>query len=495
MLKATLRCAVLLGLVAWSVPALAEVQNVKVGGDLTVRAFHRENLDLRAESGALDDEDDFISSTVGLNVGADLTENISTFVRLANERDWNVGASGGATGDFDLSQAYVTLKELFYSPLTVRIGAQPISWGRGFVLGSNLLPSILLDAAVVNDDRNAALTANEYTDFTAFDAIRATLDLSNIGGLNLPLTLDYVYIKLDENTIGEDDDLTVQGLNLSTRFDQWNSESEVYVLNVHDEAPAGSDTAGGAGGAGTCTGGGGFVCEDGSITTLGIRGSTQPAEGTSVWGEWAYQTGTRTIDLEGILASGSSHSAWAANLGLNHTFAGVSMTPNVGGEWRFYSGNDRDGAASGWFPIAPGYFTTAIREFQSRNGITGFYPNAQPGVTAGQTNQHELGLFGGLKPMEDLDIASRLSWFILPVPAVAPLNGVAATGGERNSFIGTEWDTKLTYDYTDDVQFGFLYALFLPGNVFRDAGGSAATAVVGGSSTAQQLVTTVSVKF
>jgi len=467
-MKATLYSAVLLGLLAWSMPSFAEVQNVKVGGDVTVRAFHRENLDLVAESGTLDDEDDFIMSTVGLNVGADLTENVGVFIRLANERDWNGDTSATANaGDFDLSQAYITFKELFYSPLTVRVGQQPIVWGRGFVLGSNLLPSILLDNAATNDDRNAAISANEYTDFTAFDAIRATLDLSNVGGLNMPLTAEYVYIKLDENLIGEDDDQTVQGINLSTRFDQANSEAEIYFLNKHDESPAGVSNA-----------------EDGSLSVVGIRGSSQPVDGSNVWGELAYQFGTSVTDLEGVLASGASHSAWAANLGAEYTFANVSTTPKVGAEWRFYSGkDDTSTAAPGWAAIAPGYFTTAIREFQARAGVTGFYPVTQAGVTSGQTNQHELALFGGLKPLEDLSVDSRLSWFILPVAAKAP-----GADAKRNRFVGTEWDTVLKYAYTDDVQLGVLYALFLPGNVFRDAPGA-------GRNTAQQLVTTVSVKF
>src|SRR3990167_8176096 len=127
MLKATLRSAVLLALVAFgmamtSVPSFAEVQNVKVGGDVTVRAFHRENLDLRQEdSGAefagvaptLDDEDDFIMQTTAVNIGADLTENVAANIRITNERDWDsTGSTTENRTDIDLSQAYITLKEI-----------------------------------------------------------------------------------------------------------------------------------------------------------------------------------------------------------------------------------------------------------------------------------------------------------------------------------------------------------------------------------------------
>ena len=466
--KATRLSVVFLVLTAWTLPAFAEVQNVKVSGDITARAFHRSNLDLTAGStpaAPLSDGEDFIMNTIGLNIAADLTENVSTFVRLANEHDWGVNSvNPNNDSTVSLSQGYVTLKELFYAPLTVKLGRQPIVWGRGFVLGSGLLPNIIFGG----DDLNTAIAANEFTDFTAFDALRATLDLSNVGGLNLPLTADYVYIKLAENKPGAADDVRLQGVNLSTKFTQWNSEAEMYFLNKFDQSP----NKAGAGRA-----------ENGSVSTIGLRGSTQPVEGSSVWGELAYQFGTTVTDSELILGSGSSQSAWAANLGADYTFKHVATTPKIGGEWRFYSGRDSNQAAAGWSAIAPGYFTTALREFQTRSTVTGFYPVSQAGVTSGQTNQHELAVFGGLKPLEDLNVNSRLSWFLLDVPAKAP-----GTNSHRNRFLGTEWDTQLKYDYTDDVQFGFLYALFLPGNVFRDVD-------TGGRNTPQELVTTVSVKF
>jgi len=479
MMKATLQGAVLLGLLAVSLPSYAEVQNIKIGGDITVRAFHRENLDLRADGAAtgvasvpLDDEDNFFMTTTGINIGADLTENVSAFVRLASERDWDADNGNTAAADFDLSQAYITLKELFYSPLTVRIGQQPIVWGRGFVLGSNLLGSIILGTSL--QDRNASIAANEYTDFTAFDAIRATLDLSNVGGLNLPLTADYVYIKSDENSRGAHDDINIQGINFSTKVDTAASEFETYYLNKRDKSDADLDP------------------ENGNVNTWGVRGSAQPVEGSYLYSELAYQWGTLGADLEGVIDAGKTQSAWAANLGGEYTFAQATTTPKVGAEWRFYSGEYLPdvGAIIGWDPVAPGYFRTAIREFQTRSTLgTAFYAVDQTGVTSGQTNQHELALYGGLVPMEDLSLNTRLAWFLLDEEALQPQSS------PREKFIGTEWDTQLLYNYTDDVQFGLLYALFLPGSVFRNGGSGGGNVTVTGDATAQQIVTTVSVKF
>jgi len=500
MLKATLRSAVLLGLLAWSVPSFAEVQNVKVGGDITVRAFRRTNLDLRQDNPSLDtaaapafDGDNFLMNTVGINIGADLTENVGAFIRVANERDWNVdatsgvgGVNGSPTGDVALSQAYITLKELFYAPLTVRIGQQPIKWGRGFVLGSNLLPSVIL----APNDRHAAITANEFTDFTAFDAIRATLDLSGVAGLGMPLTADFVYIKQNENKTGRPDDVNVLGFNIGTHMDAMKSELETYYLNVRDKNLAlctATITTSALAGAGASPVGN---CNNGSLNTLGFRASSKPAEGANVYTELAYQFGKRITDLEGVLASGDAQQAWAFNLGGDYALGGVATSPTIGAEWRFYSGKDVDGAVTGWRAIAPGYFTTALREFQTRSTISSasFYPNDQIGVTSGQTNQHEFAAYGSLKPIEDLTVNERLSWFWTPVGTIQPTTG---SNGKRNNHLGTEWDTVVNYNYTDDVQLGVIYGIFFPGSVFR----AAASGVTSGSNAAQELITSVSVKF
>src|SRR3989338_2689379 len=497
MLKATLRSAVLLALVAFgmamtSVPSFAEVQNVKVGGDVTIRAFHCENLDLQQEdrtsSGSttptLDDEDDFIMQTTGINIGADLTENVAANIRLVNERDWDqsVLESTNGGGNVNLSQAYITLKELFYAPLTLRMGTQPIVWGRGFVLGSGLFPSV----NGMGGDRNGSITANEFTDLTAFDAIRATLDLAGVAGM--PLTFDAVYIKFDENTAGIPDDVNLVGFNLGTQVDGMNSEFEAYYLNKRDKNTelALNGTA--------ATFSGDRNEDDGSVSTLGIRGSAKPAEGTQVWAELAYQFGKRNIDAADPLPSGDSQQAWAVNLAADYTFGDVATSPKLGLEWRFYSGKDVDGAVNGWAPMAPGYFTTALREFQTGQGVLGFYANddacsaagasaATTPCTASGSNQNELAIFGSLTPIEDLTVAPRLSWFILDVGARS--RGADGVISKRESYAGMEWDTVVNYNYTDDVQMGFIYALFNPGSAYTNPF----------NSTAQELITSVSGKF
>ena len=76
MVKATRRSAVLLGLVSvgmliTSMPSFAEVQNVRVSGDITIRAFHRENLDLHADT-ATATQSTAVGSGAALNTTAAL---------------------------------------------------------------------------------------------------------------------------------------------------------------------------------------------------------------------------------------------------------------------------------------------------------------------------------------------------------------------------------------------------------------------------------------
>ncbi len=497
MVRATLRSAVLLGLLACSVPAYAEVQNVKVGGEATVRSFFRKSLRLNegvingtgggsttvvdsftADHGSSGDA--FLQQLTAVDVGADLTENVSTQVRLINQRVWGSFADDATdtpsanANQVQLSLANVTLKELFYSPLTVTVGRQRLWFGRGFVVGNRLVRG--------DNDPDTTLAADEFSDLTAFDAIRGTLDLSGVLG-GVPLVVDGVYAKVDENDVSitgtgdsSRDDANLIGVNLGTKLDSMNSELEAYFWTKRDRELAFSA---------------GFESEHHpQANTLGFRGSMSPAEGLSTWGELAYQWGRRItssilFDAEG--APGSPFQAWATDLGLDYTMKGTAWTPTLGGEWIFYSGDEGNATAiGGWDPIYRGAFSTLLREFQA----AGFYMPAQSGatiigsttyntITNSTTNQHQLALHAAVRPLEDLKVDNRLTWFI------ADKGVVPAPGAKRENFFGTEWDVKADYAYTDDVALGLVYGLFLPGNVFRDPF----------DSSAQELVTSVSVKF
>jgi hypothetical protein len=364
----------------------------------------------------------------------------------------------------------------------VTVGRQRLWFGRGFIVGSRLLHSDV--------DPGDNIAADEFTDLTAFDAVRGTLDLSGVAG-GLPAVVDLVYAKVEEDDISvgsttdsASDDTNLVGVNVGTRLDQWNSELEAYFWDKRDNSVALEGTLRGKP----------------KADTIGVRGSVAPVEGASVWGELAYQWGHRitsviSYDAEG--AAGDDYQAWAANIGADYTASGVAWTPTVGGEWIFYSGDDGvDGtngsptAIGGWNPVYRGAFTSALREFQG----AGFYLPAQSGadvpttagaantfnaITNSATNQHQLALQATVRPLEDLSVLNRLMWFI------ADKGIVAVPGAKRESYIGAEWDVVANYNYTEDVQIGATWGVFWPGSVFRTPY----------DEPAQELVTTVGVKF
>jgi len=83
-----------------------------------------------------------------------------------------------------------------------------------------------------------------------------------------------------------------------------------------------------------------------------------------------------------------------------------------------------------------------------------------------------------------LTIAPRLSWFYL-ADGIRPIGADGAAATKKKNYAGTELDTQVTYNYTDDVQFGLIYGVFAPGNVYRTPN----------DAVAQELISSVSVKF
>ena len=162
-----------------AVPAFAEVQNVKVSGDIDSKMITRTNYDVGSGTG-VNDNDTWFMSTARVQIDADLTDNVSTCVRLLNERDWTVESADTTAITLDL--ASVKMKEMFYAPLTLTIGRQNIRLGSGLVVGD---PDTNDAVAGVT----GAITAPDLSSRKSFDAIRATLDYN-------PLVVDLSLIHI-----------------------------------------------------------------------------------------------------------------------------------------------------------------------------------------------------------------------------------------------------------------------------------------------------------
>lgn len=425
--------------VALAAPAYAEVQNVKVSGDITARYIGRSNLDLTKNNEIVygttnlrGDSENFFMSTVGVNVGADLTDNVSTTVRLVSQRDW--GRDGASSSDINLDLGYVTLKEMLYAPLTVSIGRQDLWYGKGLIVGSALLTG----AAAIDPD--SSISADEFSDLVAFDAIKATLDYN-------PLTIDLLYSKVSRSGTNTADDIDLYGVNAGYKFNQWDAEAEAYYFRKQDRTGSGAGTR----------------YPVNVVDTIGGRGSLVPIENLNLFGEIAYQFGKYAATTA---TTQTDRAAWAVNAGADYTFKKVTWEPKLGFEYVFYSGEEATatGDYNAWDAMYRGKFDSLIREFS-----TSFYGTTDGSDAAGTSNQHQFLISGIVKPLDSL--TAKVTWDIVR----AEETYVAG----RSKDIGDEVDLRLTYDYTKDVQFDLLAGWFVPGDYYQSPNDSTATAVVG----------------
>lgn len=268
--------------VAFATGACAEVQNVKVGGDIRIRANWSENVG-NLDSDIDVDEVGFIQQRTRVIVEADLTDNVAVAAVIEAEGYWgdvyNVAGLGvdiRREWDAGFSEAWVQLSELYYTPLTVKLGRQYLHYGTGFIISSA-----------------------EYEN--NFDAVRSILDFN-------PWTIELVYAKTAE-TLVESDDIDLYGGNIKYQADTWTIEG--YVWGQTDKAST----------------------LDIEPIVFGLRGDVTPLENLDIWGEISYETGDiMDQDL----------SALAADLGLTYTFADITWRPTVGLAYTYGEGDSTD---------------------------------------------------------------------------------------------------------------------------------------------------------
>ena len=199
-----LALALVAGLVTCS---YAEVQNVKVSGDLTVYGISR----MFDVAGGNDNKDDnAFASITRVKVESDLTDNVTATVRLLNERYWGTEVEMTGTGtnpnsDLSLDLACVTLKEFMMPAATLTIGRQELRFGNGMIVGDP-------------DTNNAVSTASPFSNLDmdlsarkAFDAIRLTLNYD-------PLVIDLVSSKITETSLTSSDDVDLYGINANYKL-------------------------------------------------------------------------------------------------------------------------------------------------------------------------------------------------------------------------------------------------------------------------------------
>jgi len=479
----------------------AETQSVKISGDLAVRSImrmdydldrnHAEELDYTEATGSFagttnpntrhgnsSDWDTHFMTTTEVQIDADLTDNINAVIRLFNQRDWNVNtkavsvqtpfvvdtAATAYTANADefaigVDLAYVELKEFLYSPLTLKIGRQDIWFGKGFIVGANL------------QDPTASITADEYTCVWSFDSVRATLDYD-------PWTIDTIAAKIEENDVQSNDDIDLYGVNVGYIFDVYNAEAEGYWFYKQDKSVESWN-----------------VKDANTVHTLGLRGSLDPIEDWTVCAEGAVQYGKYVGSRYQRESRDRQAYALDVSVETRHFQEQYAWKPTLGLEYILYSGDDAQDEETlisssiytGWDSMYRGKFDSAIREFMGSFYYTSMDRNnartrMNPAIIdKSNTNQHQVVVIGSVQPTDSLTVDARYinfwqqyaTYYINPDP-----DGTEPTRVKSDEYIGAEIDVELTWDYTEDVQFGLLTAWFFPGSHYFDSSDDTATDIV-----------------
>jgi|SRR3989339_503574 len=408
-----------------AMPAFASVQNIKVSGSIDSAALYRENFELGLITSAGEDEVQNLFFTITkVGIDADLTDNVAATVELIDERPWGTGS----TVAVEVNLAYVTLREMLYSPLTVVIGRQPIVWGNGFIIGQNSTT----DSSLNN-------VATDLSEQYGFDAIKIVLDYN-------PLTIQGIFSRITDTTTGltgEVTDVNLYGVNATYEFgDDMDSLAEAYVVKSVNNSDQNSRAE--------------------EILIKGIRGSMNPLEGLNLQAEAALQSGTTITG-----ADSQTLKAKAIQLMSNYKIPALEdYNPVVAYTFSYFSG-DENSANTG---LAAGQLSdnTAWNSGFMRQNIGKIY-NAI--LDNSNLIIHQLAL--SANPMED--VLATLSYaklytangdastISLLQPDSASISCNVANGSET---IGQEIDLDLAYNYTEDVQILGTLGFFKPGEYF-----------------------------
>jgi len=428
-----------------SFAAYAEVQNIKVSGDLLFTTVSRQMFGLGGATSVSGDKksdtENLLVTQARLRLDADLTDNVMATVRLINERAWGTETSATESSNIDVDLAYVSLKEFLYSPLSVTVGRQEIKLGNGLIIGN----SRSLNSGNLNG------VPSDLSLRKAFDAITAVLDYD-------PLVITGLYAKIDGygrtlagGARSEREETELWGVDTTYDFGRRGAKADVYYLRKNGDANGTTVTT---------------AYKEDVINVMGALLSATPIENLKTSAEFAYQYG----EVSG--GSASIKRAMAAQVMADYTFANRRYTPALGVSYTYLSGDKdtNDNKDKSWDRM---FYDQALN-----NIAYAIFPFS---------NMEVVNLKGSMKPKEDITLAVNWGYYRL-AHKVSSLTSVNIDGdGNANTYtmdstkkmLGNEVDLTATYDYTEDVQLGLTAGIFTPGKAFAALNRDIATQLVG----------------
>jgi len=508
-MRKALLVLVLAVMVATSVPAFAELQNVLVGGSIRIRGnywtsgFGPDSWTARnplfqwyttnsfrgaggnpaaglrwapqpgrlAVTSPVDWDESghsisFVEQRTKLNVRADFTDQVSAFVEFDSYDIWGedfrsnylTGIDGrAATGDdVEVYQAYIEANEMFGYPVRLRIGRQELKFGSGWLIGTN--------------------DAGSFYRGLSFDGVRATYATDMF-------SVDAVWAKLAERSPVEEDGDTDLYVLYGSYLGIENITLDAYGIWVRD-AQAVADTYPSW-----------FAnwiedvldVDDYDVTnfyTVGLRGAGT-FNAFDFEAEVAYQFGDAATSGAQFAGAGiaspygdddADYDSIGANAVVGYTFD-MNYSPRVFVGGAYFGGEDnRDlnfwdwlGAVACpfWSPEASVSFNRLFSDWQYGQFVSSPSHDctnmwlAYAGVTVAPTENIKVTLSGAyVEALEAYDSAWPSIWIF--GYRWLPLYGFSFLDEENDDDMCTEVALQVNYQYSEDLSFEVGYShLFL----------------------------------
>src|SRR5438445_3246082 len=376
----TLAVFAVAGVMVNSEPAFAktDMDQLTIGGEARIRYEIRNNTSLNSNNS----NESAASHRIRVNVGYDLTPDVSFFVQIQDARIWGsegstaanvntstgIGSVASANGDttgVDLHQGYILLKNVLVSGLSVKAGRQEIIFGDHRLFGNfgwsqvgNSFDAVRLTHSMPIGDVDLFWARIIDTEVAAgCGAAGGTSATASCSGVIFP----------GNNTSARGaatTDQDVYGLYVTLKaIPNWTVEPYLFLLKDGRAPGTTAITQAQASGQARSTVGG------------RINGK---AAGLDATAEMAWQLGS--ISSGGAQANDVHINAWAGAFRAGYTLDAVPMKPRVGIEIDYASGDGCAGqgpgtggaGATGGTCKAQGHFNTFENLFPTNHGKFGY---------------------------------------------------------------------------------------------------------------------------
>jgi len=358
-------------------PAFAktDMDQLTIGGEARIRYEIRNNTSFSASNA----NESAASHRIRVNVGYDLTPDVSFFAQLQDARVWGTEGNGltaspqgtgigtvsatnlGGTG-VDLHQGYILLKNVLVSGLSVKAGRQEIIFGDHRLFGNfgwsqvgNSFDAVRLTHSMPIGDVDLFWARIIDTEVAAgCGTANAASTTASCSGVIFPA-----------NTTRGTTDQDIYGLYVTLKaIPNWTVEPYAFLLKDSRAPGTNTTTITSAQAAGQAR------------STVGGRINGKAA-GLDATAEMAWQLGSISSGVAGAPANDVHINAWAGAFRAGYTMDVVPMKPRVGIEIDYASGDGCAGtgpgtAAAGGTCKAQGHFNTFDNLFPTNHGKFGY---------------------------------------------------------------------------------------------------------------------------